>query len=266
MRAALKRLVPTFTVLLASCLLLAFMACFRAKDHALEVERDGFATGSSFIVSGDESVRLADLGPWATAVTEAEDGIWLFEANNYGAAALPYHDGPGLSGIGPEALVGSERLSEVRDGFVAWNGESYKIVGTLGEKDDSLLSGSMVLSAKGLLDGLSPSDLRFDGFGARFMLALAHPNASAQGLDRALSAKMDKQVVIVLFTVGLLLISALGIALAALWYARSVRDEFEVLALLGKSRRVVFRGAIELFELLLIAVAIGVAAFRTGMG
>ncbi len=265
MRAMAKRLLPTLVVLLASCLLLALLGRFRMKDHASEVERDRFATESSFVVGGDEDVYLEDLGPFATAVAESEGGVWLYEANNYLVTSLPYHNGSGLSGAGSEALVGADRASEVRDGSFYWGGVSYRVVGTLGEKDDSLLSGSVVLSAPGLLDGISASDLRFDGFGARAALALAYPDAVAQSLDQALSSKTDKQAVIRLFTLSSLLIAGLGVALAVLWYARRVRDEYRVMLLLGKQTRVVARGVLEFAVVFVLAAAIGAVAFLVGV-
>lgn len=265
MRATAKRVLPTFVVLLASCLLLALMGCFCVKDHALEVERDRFVTGSSFVVVGDESAQLADLGPFATVVVTADGGVWLYEANNYLVTSLPHHDGTSFSGSGPEALVGADRAQEVRDGRFSWGGVSYKVVGILGEKDDSLLSGSVVLSAPGLLDGLPASDLRFDGFGARAALTLTHPNAVAQGLDQALSSRTDKQAVIHLFTLSSLIVAGLGVALAALWYVRCVHDEYRVMLLFGKQARTVGRGVLELAVLLALAAAAGIAAFLLGV-
>lgn len=265
MRAMTKRLLPSLVVLLASCLLLALLGCFRVRDHALEVERDRFATESSFVVLGDEDVCLEDLGPFATAVAESEDGVWLYEANNYLVTGLPCHNGGGLSGAGPEALVGADRALEVHDGNFTWGGVSYRVVGTLGEKDDSLLSSSVVLSAPGLLDSTSTSDLRFDGFGARAALMLTHPNATAQSLDRALSSKTDKQAVIRLFTLSSLLIVGLGSALAMLWYARCAHDEYRVMLLLGKQARVVGRGALELAALLVLSATVGAVAFLIGV-
>ncbi|WP_417572957.1 hypothetical protein, partial [Paratractidigestivibacter faecalis] len=111
MKPFLKRMMPTAALLLASFLLVGLAVTLRMKGKAFELERDGFATSTSFVVTDDE-VSLADLGPFASALLEVDRGVWLFEANRYGSAALPFHNGPGLSGSCPEALVGSSRLSE----------------------------------------------------------------------------------------------------------------------------------------------------------
>ena len=218
MKPFLRRIMPTTALLLASFLLLGSMLVFRMKNHALELERDRFAPSSSFVVTSD-GVSLSDLGPFAVATLEVDQGIILFEANCYESVALPYHDGPGLSGSCPEALVGFSRFSEVQDGNYLWGGVAYKVVGTLGEKDESLLSDTVVLTARGLLSGCSSSSLRFDGFGARGWSAL--------------------------------LVGWLGILLGLLCYARGVRDEYRVRFILGNHRSVLLRGSVELVALLL---------------
>lgn len=250
MKPFLRRIMPTAALLLASFLLLGSMLVFRMKNHALELERDRFAPSSSFAVTSD-GVSLSDLGPFAEATLEVDQGIILFEANCYESVALPYHDGPGLSGLYPEALVGSSRLSEIQDGNYSWGGVTYKVVGILGEKDESLLSEAVVLSARGLLEGYPSSLLRFDGFGAKVLLALTLPGAEAQSLASSLSSKLGDDSVAVLFTGSSLLVGWLGILLGLLCYGRSVRDEYRVRRILGNHRRVLLRGGAELAVLLL---------------
>ena len=250
MKLLLRRVLPTAALLLASILLLSLMLSFRMKNRALETERDRFVTSSSFVVTSD-GVSLSDLGPFAEATLEVDQGIILFEANCYESVALPYHDGPGLSGLYPEALVGSSRLSEIQDGNYSWGGVTYKVVGILGEKDESLLSEAVVLSARGLLEGYPSSLLRFDGFGAKVLLALTLPGAEAQSLASSLSSKLGDDSVAVLFTGSSLLVGWLGILLGLLCYGRSVRDEYRVRRILGNHRRVLLRGGAELAVLLL---------------
>ena len=246
----LRRIMPTTALLLASFLLLGSMLVFRMKNHALELERDRFAPSSSFVVTSD-GVSLSDLGPFAVATLEVDQGIILFEANCYESVALPYHDGPGLSGSCPEALVGFSRFSEVQDGNYLWGGVAYKVVGTLGEKDESLLSDTVVLTARGLLSGCSSSSLRFDGFGARGLLTLVFPGIEAQGLTSALSSRLGEGSVVALFTWSALLVGWLGVLLGLLCYARGVRDEYRVRFILGNHRSVLLRGSVELVALLL---------------
>ena len=227
----LRRIMPTTALLLASFLLLGSMLVFRMKNHALELERDRFAPSSSFVVTSD-GVSLSDLGPFAVATLEVDQGIILFEANCYESVALPYHDGPGLSGSCPEALVGFSRFSEVQDGNYLWGGVAYKVVGTLGEKDESLLSDTVVLTARGLL-------------------TLVFPGIEAQGLTPALSSRLGEGSVVALFTWSALLVGWLGILLGLLCYARGVRDEYRVRFILGNHRSVLLRGSVELVALLL---------------
>lgn len=250
MKPFLRRTLPTTALLLASFLLLGSMFVFRMKNHALELERDRFATSSSFVVASDR-VSLSDLGPFAAATLEVEQGIMLFEANRYESAALPYHDGPGLSGLCPEALVGSSRLSEVQDGNYLWGGVAYKVAGTLGKKDESPLQEAVVLSARGLLKGYPSSALRFDGFGARVLLGLALPDVETQSLSSALSSKLGDGSVVVLFTWSSLLLGWLGILLGLLCYGRSVRSEYQVRRMLGSHRGLLLQGAAELTVILL---------------
>lgn len=256
MKPFLKRMMPTAALLLASFLLVGLAVTFRMKGKAFELERDGFATSTSFIVTDDE-VSLADLGPFASALLEVDRGVWLFEANRYGSAALPFHNGPGLSGSCPEALVGSSRLSEVQDGCFVWNGTPYKVVGILGQRDESLLSDAALLSANDLLKGYPASALRFDGLGTKALLRLGFPDAKAQSLSSALSSRLGDAAVISLFTLASLLVGWCGALLATLRYARGARDEYRVRCLLGTQRIVLLRGAIELGAL---AVGASIAA------
>lgn len=239
MKPILRKMLPTAVTLFASHLLLYSAIAFLMSSHALGVDRGRLASDSSFTVAGDgaDDVLLSDLGPFADALFDAGDGVWLYEANHYEASTLPHHSGCDFTGREGEALIGENRQSEVRDGYFAWGNRHFKVVGTLGTSSDSDLSDCVVLSSRGLLDGFAGSELRFDGFGASAALGIRYPQIEARQAVSGVSLKTGQDVAVSLFWLGSLAISALGCALSLAWYHGNVRRELAVENLLGTGGR-----------------------------
>lgn len=243
MKPILRRMLPTAVALFASHLPLYSAISFLMSSHALGLDQGRLVSDSSFMVVGDGAadVLLSDLGPFADALFEVDDGVWLYEANLYEASSLPHHSGRDFTGKEDEALVGKNRQSEVRDGYYVWGNRRFKVVGALGGSSDSDLSDYVVLSSKGLLDGFSGDSLRFDGLGASAILGIRYPLLEARGDVSGITLKTGQDAAVSLFWLGSLVISALGCALSLAWYLGEARREFVVESLLGTGGRCIRR-------------------------
>lgn len=243
MKPILRRMLPTAVTLFASHLLLYSAISFLMSNHTLGLDRGRLVSDSSFTVAGDgaDGVSLSDLGPFADALFEAGDGVWLYEANLYEASSLPHHSGYNFTGKESEALVGENRQSEVHSGYYTWGDRRFKVVGALGSSGDSDLSDYVVLSSKKLLDGFAGDSLRFDGPGAAAILGIRYPQLETRQDISGITLKTGQDGAVSLLWLGALAISALGCALSLAWYLGKARSEFVVEDLLGTGGRCIRR-------------------------
>lgn len=211
-----------------------------AHLRELRAHRDQFAPGTRTFRTLDDETRAVAL------LTGGWDDV-------------PLHSGSPLDGTDGEALAGSRRAPG--DAMVEVGGRSYRVVGRLGVRADSLLADEVIVTAPDLF-AVDRERLRIDGPHIAQRFRAAFPGRSFEVVDSGVNRRTNVDVVTPFLSAAGLVTALLVTVSAASYAVRRERRAARVRFMVGmRRRRLLVRAALRM-----VPVTVGPAATAIALG
>lgn len=225
-----RQLTVTAGLVLLAMLLTVLIGVFDARRRVVAVEGNDLRAGQSAWVTAtlDELRRARSaFEPGTKVFVDLEEKVRAVAVLSGRWTDVPLHDGHSLSGRPGEALVGSDVT--VRGDDLAVGGKTYTVVGRLGVRADSLLSGDVVLADPSQFSG-SPQRLLLDGPNSVRHYSAQFPGRSVEiiddGTNRRTNVDAVSPVLVALGALVIMLIAVVAGLQAGRWELRTAAVRF----------------------------------------
>lgn len=260
-------------------LLLTFLASalrvYDSRQEALALEGDRLYSADAFSIEANardvltETTGVVDDLRVFKDITEDSRVRAVLTADGT-TLPVPVHEGRAFTADDtPQALVGAA-VGTTSDGGVtryAYGGREYGVVGRLGLRADSLLSGDVLLHDPTLFAAEGTERLVVDGRDARDRYVAAFGGDRVSALTAGTSRRTDVDFVSTLLLLFGTCVLGVGLALTGVLAGALLRDHTHVRHVLGASYGSIFlRAAGPLLLLWLAAAAVSTAFWATRPG
>ncbi|WIE73413.1 hypothetical protein [Curtobacterium sp. MCJR17_020] len=225
-----RQLTVTAGLVLLAMLLTVLIGVFDARRRVVAVEGNDLRAGQSAWVTAtlDELRRARSaFEPGTKVFVDLEEKVRAVAVLSGRWVDVPLHDGHSLSGRPGEALVGADVA--VRGDDLAVGGKTYTVVGRLGVRADSLLSGDVVLADPSQFSG-SPQRLLLDGPNSVRHYNAQFPGRSVEiiddGTNRRTNVDAVSPVLVALSALVVVLIAVVAGLQAGRWELRTAAVRF----------------------------------------
>jgi hypothetical protein len=225
-----RQLTVTAGLVLLAMLLTVLIGVFDTRRRVVAVEGNDLRAGQSAWVTAtlDELRRARSaFEPGTKVFVGLEEKVRAVAVLSGRWTDVPLHDGHSLSGRPGEALVGADVT--VRGDDLVVGGMTYTVVGRLGVRADSLLSGDVVLADPSQFSG-SPQRLLLDGPSSVRHYNAQFPGRSVEiiddGTNRRTNVDAVSPVLVALGALVVVLIAVVAGLQAGRWELRTAAVRF----------------------------------------
>ncbi|QZQ56725.1 hypothetical protein KZI27_07940 [Curtobacterium sp. TC1] len=217
-------------LLLLAMVLTVLIGVFDARRRVIAAEGNDLRTGQSAWVTatlGDLDRARSAFEPGTKVFVELDDRVRAVAMLSGRWTDVPLHDGHALTGGPGEALAGAD--VSVHGDDIAVGGKTYTVVGHLGVRADSLLSGDVVLADPSLFSA-SPQRLLLDGPNSVRHYNAQFPGRSVEiiddGTNRRTNVDAVSPVLVALGALVVVLIAVVAGLQAGRWELRTATVRF----------------------------------------